>query len=88
MEIRSLDKPAGKWCDHCAIGSGCKIYEERPQDCRDFHCGYLRLPDKEVDVGVVGEDETLQYTQISGGANPVYDVYKVKIKDHSDYEGE
>jgi hypothetical protein len=37
------DKPAMQWCDHCAIGAGCKIYEERPGECRTFHCGYLRM---------------------------------------------
>ncbi len=37
------DKPVQQWCEHCAIGSGCGIYETRPQECRDFHCGYLRM---------------------------------------------
>ncbi|MDB5633206.1 MAG: hypothetical protein JWR49_2061, partial [Tardiphaga sp.] len=23
--IDDLEKPAGKWCVHCAIASGCKI---------------------------------------------------------------
>ena len=27
-----------EWCKHCEIGVGCKIYESRPQVCRDFSC--------------------------------------------------
>lgn len=42
--MRVGDKPAQHWCQHCAIGDGCKIYDSRPQECRDFHCGWLRMP--------------------------------------------
>jgi hypothetical protein len=41
MAITQLAKPAGKWCEHCKVGAGCGIYEERPAECRIFHCGYL-----------------------------------------------
>lgn len=40
--IPSLNKPAGKWCDHCAIGKGCKVYEERPELCVEFACLWLQ----------------------------------------------
>ncbi len=39
--IPELEKPRHQWCGHCAIGAGCKIYEQRPQSCRDFVCGWL-----------------------------------------------
>jgi hypothetical protein len=45
--IPSLDKPAGKWCDHCAIGTGCKIYETRPELCIDFKCLWLQSRSRE-----------------------------------------
>jgi hypothetical protein len=41
LRIEALDKPKSQWCVHCDIGSGCKIYDERPAECRDFNCGYL-----------------------------------------------
>ncbi len=41
LRIESLDKPRLQWCSHCDIGAGCKIYQERPRECRDFDCGYL-----------------------------------------------
>lgn len=41
MEITELAKPRGQWCGHCAVGKGCKIYQERPPSCRAFMCGYL-----------------------------------------------
>jgi hypothetical protein len=39
--IPEFDKPAGKWCEHCAIGKGCKIYQERPERCVGFECLWL-----------------------------------------------
>ena len=27
-----------EWCSNCEVGVGCKIYETRPQVCRDFSC--------------------------------------------------
>src|ERR1700686_1993314 len=41
MRIAALDKPPGSWCKNCRPGSGCTIYTERPQECRDFVCLYL-----------------------------------------------
>lgn len=41
LEIPVLEKPEGQWCTHCAIGSGCRIYESRPAPCRDFACLWL-----------------------------------------------
>jgi hypothetical protein len=37
-------KQAGKWCEHCkpgAPGGGCTIYQQRPNVCRDYQCGWL-----------------------------------------------
>jgi hypothetical protein len=44
FRIEDLAKPAGKWCPHCAIGAGCKIYETRPQQCRAFDCVWIQDP--------------------------------------------
>ena len=44
LGIDELDKPAGQWCAHCAVGRGCAIYESRPEPCRTFLCGYLTWP--------------------------------------------
>jgi len=41
LRIEALDKPRLQWCTHCNIGVGCKIYEDRPTECRTFNCGYL-----------------------------------------------
>ena len=40
--IPILNKQEGKWCTHCAIGSGCRIYEDRPEQCRSFVCLWLQ----------------------------------------------
>lgn len=44
MEIEELAKHPGKWCDHCEIGTGCRIYSERPASCAGFTCGFLSWP--------------------------------------------
>ena len=41
LSIEALNKPRLQWCTHCDIGAGCKIYQERPAECRAFTCGYL-----------------------------------------------
>ena len=42
MAVVALEKPRDIWCQHCQIGQGCKIYEQRPQECRDFVCLWLQ----------------------------------------------
>jgi hypothetical protein len=41
FEIPELQKPAGKWCDHCEVGRGCSIYDTRPEVCQTFECLWL-----------------------------------------------
>jgi len=45
FEIPEIRKADGDWCGNCEIGKGCKIYESRPQTCRDFFCQYRHDPD-------------------------------------------
>ena len=35
------EKKAGDWCKHCAVGKGCKVYDERPRTCEEFSCLWL-----------------------------------------------
>jgi hypothetical protein len=44
MGIEELSKPIGQWCQHCSPGTGCKIHESRPNECREFYCAYLVAP--------------------------------------------
>jgi hypothetical protein len=37
-------KPRDVWCEHCLQGTGCGIYERRPQSCRVFDCVWLQRP--------------------------------------------
>lgn len=32
---------AGAWCQHCVPGRGCKIYPDRPGECRAFFCLWM-----------------------------------------------
>jgi hypothetical protein len=44
LEVAPLEKPRAVWCTHCDQKRGCGIYNDRPQACRTFYCGYRRLP--------------------------------------------
>jgi len=41
MGVTALDKPAGRWCTHFKKAQGCRIYNDRPTDCRIFNCLWL-----------------------------------------------
>jgi len=41
LKIDALNKPRDVWCSHCRPASGCSIYNDRPDECRSFYCGYL-----------------------------------------------
>lgn len=43
--IPEIGKPADQWCQHCDKGEGCRIYDQRPQPCRDFYCLWKVMPD-------------------------------------------
>lgn len=45
MGVNALNKAPGTWCAHCDIGKGCRIYETRPDGCRNFQCGFLTMPE-------------------------------------------
>lgn len=42
LHVIELDKRAGTWCEHCDVGHGCTIYQQRPQSCQDFECMWLQ----------------------------------------------
>jgi hypothetical protein len=44
MGVEEFDKPDGQWCQHCAIGAGCRIYEDRPPSCRNWSCMWRQFP--------------------------------------------
>jgi hypothetical protein len=41
-DVPAVPKKAGAWCPHCAVGQGCKIYDERPDLCREFVCLWIQ----------------------------------------------
>ncbi len=45
LGVVELDKPMGVWCAHALKGSGCAIYEQRPQTCRTYDCFWLTHPE-------------------------------------------
>lgn len=63
LEVPELHKRANERCKWEIIGSGCAIYDRRPQSCRTFECEWLkdpnRKPEERPDVkGVIWIRET------------------------------
>jgi hypothetical protein len=44
VDTPELQKQAGVLCDQCTVSQGCAIHAQRPQVCRDWFCGWRRLP--------------------------------------------
>jgi hypothetical protein len=40
LEVSEIEKPQGKWCKHCTPGKGCNIYDDRPDLCKVWYCGW------------------------------------------------
>ena len=40
--IKAFDKPPSIWCRHAKLGSGCSIYDTRPDECCSFLCDWMR----------------------------------------------
>jgi hypothetical protein len=45
LGVGKLQKPPGQHCQHCEDNWGCLIYADRPNQCRDFNCGFLLMKD-------------------------------------------
>ncbi len=56
MGVPELDKLPGEWCPHCDPKVGCMIYEDRPQDCRDFECIWFQAQDREINNHMKGPE--------------------------------
>jgi hypothetical protein len=44
IDVPGLTKHAGSLCTDCISAKGCGIYDDRPQGCREFLCGWRQLP--------------------------------------------
>lgn len=42
IRVDSMAKPEWTHCRHIEPGVGCRIYTTRPDDCRNWNCGYLQ----------------------------------------------
>ena len=68
-----------EWCKHCKVGVGCKIYDSRPNQCKDFQCGWsLGLVPEEWKPNKVGFVVTVEkeQTTIVDGKGDAKDIEK------------
>ena len=77
LDIPEFNKPPGPACEHCIASGGCKIYDTRPQLCRDFECEWLTertlpqtlRPDK-VGTILMEADDTDEYRAVCSPSRP------------------
>ena len=50
LEIKDVNSKPNELCQHCDKGVGCKIYENRPQGCREFMCMWLQMETVHLDL--------------------------------------
>jgi hypothetical protein len=56
FSIPPLNKKIGVWCQHCDIGKGCRIYQDRPKMCREFACLWLLSQTQEKSEARLGPE--------------------------------
>jgi hypothetical protein len=77
LEIEELEKPAGPSCWNCLVGGGCRIYETRPDVCRDFECQWKNdrgmspqmRPDR-VGTILMEDEDTEEYRAVCDPETP------------------
>jgi hypothetical protein len=45
-----MGSPAGEWCKQCDSETGCRIYDKRPEECRQFLCAYAQMDRAHIDL--------------------------------------
>lgn len=40
LHIHEVKSKAGNWCEYCIPGSGCIIYPDRPEECKQYNCSW------------------------------------------------
>jgi len=71
--VKPLNKKAGVECEHCETGKGCKIYEDRPDACKEYQCVYYTAKEGPIELrpdncGIVFNQ--LTNNVISGDVDP------------------
>jgi uncharacterized protein len=77
LEIEELRKPAGPACKNCIVGGGCRIYEARPNVCREFECVWkgdrgmsLQLRPDRVGTILIEDEDTTEYQAVCDPDEP------------------
>jgi hypothetical protein len=49
-KILEMDSPCGEYCKECIPNYGCKIYEDRPEPCKEFQCAWSQMEYTHIDL--------------------------------------
>jgi uncharacterized protein len=78
LVIDHFEKDAGVLCEHCILKGGCKIYETRPDVCRDYECDWMMerslgpqlRPDK-VGTILMEDPDSEEYQAVTDPSTPM-----------------
>jgi hypothetical protein len=81
IETDTLRKVQGVRCEHCTLGGGCGIYDQRPDVCREFYCQWRRYawlddtwrPDRSQMLLRATDDDVPE--GYAGGIGIVFDLF-------------
>lgn len=79
-DVPAVPMTAGSWCPNCQPGKGCRIYEARPQQCRDFLCLWITQdflgpewkPERSRFVLTMDGGSRLLHAQVDPGASQAW----------------
>lgn len=82
MKVEEINKAGNVWCEHCKIGAGCRIYDERPASCRVYECVWLKTQslDKPMPLGLRPDRSKV----VIGTANQGEDIVLYVTPDRAD----
>ena len=50
LHIPETNSKPNEYCKYCEINKGCRVYDERPDGCREFQCAWLQMVNVHIDL--------------------------------------
>jgi hypothetical protein len=83
-----MSKLPGVTCEHCVRGTGCAVYQARPQVCRSYNCLWRSLPNIDDDWRPDLSGVLMLPQEVPPGTNAAFGVNLVIIGSTGTVESE
>ena len=83
LTVPAMNKKAGVLCQACVLKKGCKIYTNRPQECKEFKCAYYQM--EKVNISLRPDNCKMIFEKVSdqiflGTQDPRFEITEVARK--------